>query len=52
MKHRSEARSAIRARFMASIGLGAMISLSASGQAIAATTWTDPVGDALFLAPS
>jgi len=51
MKHRSEAPSAIRARFTASIGLGAMIALSASGQALAATTWTDPVGDALFHAP-
>jgi len=42
----------IRPRWITSIGLGAMIALSASGQALAASTWTDPVGDALFHAPA
>lgn len=41
-----------RARWITSIGLGAMVALSASGQALAASTWTDPVGDALFHAPA
>jgi hypothetical protein len=36
----------------ASIGLGAIVALSASGQALAATTYTDPVGDAQFHAPA
>ncbi len=36
----------------ASIGLGVIVALSASGQALAATTYTDPVGDANFHAPA
>ena len=42
----------IRARWITSVGLGAMVALSASGQALAASSWTDPVGDALFHAPA
>lgn len=38
----------IRARWITSVGLGTMVALSASGQALAATTYTDPVGDAQF----
>ena len=45
-------RGAVRARLAASIGLGAIVALSASGQALAATTYTDPVGDAEFHAPA
>jgi hypothetical protein len=41
-----------RARWITSVGLGAIVALSASGQALAATTYTDPVGDALFHAPA
>lgn len=46
------AHSHTRARWITSVGLGAIIALSASGQALAVTTWTDPVGDALFHAPA
>jgi len=35
-----------------SVGLGALVALFASGQALAASTWTDPAGDALFHAPA
>ena len=42
----------VGARWITSIGLGAMVALSASGQALAATTYTDPVGDAQFHAPA
>jgi hypothetical protein len=41
-----------RARFITSLGLGAIVALSASGQALASTSWRDPVGDALFHAPA
>jgi hypothetical protein len=41
-----------RARLITSVGLGAMVALSATGQALALTTYTDPVGDALFNAPA
>lgn len=41
-----------RARWITSVGLGALVALSASGQALAASSWTDPVGDALFHAPA
>ena len=41
-----------RARWITSVGLGAIVALSASGQALASTSWTDPVGDALFHAPA
>lgn len=41
-----------RAKWITSVGLGAMVALSASGQALAATTYTDPVGDAKFHAPA
>ena len=41
-----------RVRRLTSVGLGAMVALSASSQALAASTWTDPVGDALFHAPA
>jgi hypothetical protein len=39
-------------RLTASIALGASVVLSASSPALAATTYTDPVGDALFHAPA
>ncbi len=42
----------ICARVTASIGLGALVALSASRLALAATAYTDPVGDALFHAPA
>lgn len=42
----------VRARLITSVGLGALIALSASGHALAASSWTDPVGDALFHAPA
>ena len=42
----------LRARLSASMGLGAIVALSSFGQALAATTYTDPVGDALFHAPA
>jgi hypothetical protein len=42
----------IRARWITSVGLAALVALSASGQALAASTWTDPAGDALFHAPA
>lgn len=42
----------IRARWITSVGLGAMVALSASGNALAATTYTDPVADALYQAPA
>jgi len=42
----------IRARWITSVGLGAMVALSSSGQALGATTYTDPVGDAQFHAPA
>jgi len=41
-----------RARWLTAVGLGATIALSASGQALATTTYTDSVGDALFRAPA
>ena len=41
-----------RARWILSVGLGAMVALSASGHALAASSWTDPAGDALFRAPA
>ena len=41
----------IRARLITSIGLGAMVALSASGHALAATTYSDPVGDTFYHAP-
>jgi hypothetical protein len=42
----------LRARLTASIGLGAIVAVSSLGQALAATSWTDPIGDALFHAPA
>lgn len=45
------ARGAIRARLTASLGLGAIVALSSFGETLAASSWTDPVGDALFHAP-
>jgi hypothetical protein len=42
----------LRARLSASMGLGAIVALFSFGQALAATTYTDPVGDALFHAPA
>jgi len=41
-----------RARWITTVGLGAVVALSASGLALAASTWTDPVGDAAFRAPA
>lgn len=41
-----------RARWITSVGLGAMVALSAIGPALAASTWTDPVGDVAFRAPA
>ena len=48
----TKARSRTRARRITSVALGAIVALSASGQALAATTYTDPVGDARFQAPA
>ena len=42
----------VRARLTSSIGLGAIVALSSLGQTLAASSWTDPVGDALFHAPA
>src|SRR6476661_3488781 len=39
-------------KWTTSVGLGALVALFASGQALAASTWTDPAGDALFHAPA
>jgi hypothetical protein len=39
-------------RWIMSIGLAAIVALSATSQALATTTYTDPVGDALFHAPA
>jgi hypothetical protein len=44
----ARARSGFRARLSASIGLGAIVALSSFGQALAMTSYTDPIGDALF----
>jgi len=41
-----------RARWITSLALGATVALSASGQALGASAWTDPVGDAKFHAPA
>ena len=46
------AGNSLRARLTASIGLGAIVAVSSYGQALALTTYTDPVGDALFHAPA
>ena len=39
-------------RFLGAIAVGAIVALSTVGQAIAASSWTDPTGDALFRAPA
>ena len=46
------ARGHIRTRFITSLALGAVVGLSTVGQALAASSWTDPVGDATFHAPA
>ena len=48
---RTRASAGSRGRWIAS-ALGLTIAASASGQALATTTYTDPVGDALFHAPA
>ena len=39
-------------RVIGKAALGVMVAFSASGHALAASSWTDPVGDALFRAPA
>jgi hypothetical protein len=48
---RIQANGQPRARWATSVGMGALIALSTSGQALAASSWTDAAGDATFRAP-
>lgn len=49
---RSSVPGHVRARRITSLGVAALVAMSASGLALAASSWTDPVGDAAFRAPA